>query len=321
MSPAARRRLAWLATLAVVAFVFVRAAQDLAGQWSQVEARAAGLRADWWLVAASVALVLATYALLVHAWRTLVAAWGAPLAFGDAVRIWTVSNLGRYLPGKVWSIAAMGLLARRAGVPAAAASGAAVAGTLVNLAAGFAVLLVAGGRVLRSVVPGAGSAAVAIAVAATVGLALLPVLLAPAMRAAARLLGREVPVREAPARVLWFVVLANVAAWVGYGIAFRLFAMALTPGSAGNWLGYLAVFCGSYLAGYLVLFAPGGIGVREGTMVALLTTLGLASTVDAWLLAVASRLWLTVLEVAPGVLFLARDARLRLPPSAPDVPS
>jgi hypothetical protein len=318
---AARRRLAWAATLAVVAFVLWRAAEDLSGQWSAVQTRAGSLRPAWGLVAASTVIVLATYALLIHAWRTLVGAWGGPLGFGTATRIWTISNLGRYLPGKVWSIAAMGLLARQAGVPAGAASGAAVAGTLVNIAAGFAVLLLSSSRVLRALAPGAESLAVAVAAAAAVGLLALPFVLGPAMRVASRLLKRDVPVREAPRAVLWLVVLANVAAWVGYGVAFGVLAAALAPASAGNWVGYLAVFTGSYLVGYLALFAPGGIGFREYAMVSSLTALGLASPVDAWLLAAASRLWLTVLEVAPGVLFLARDATLRLPPPAPDVPS
>ncbi|MDF1502625.1 lysylphosphatidylglycerol synthase domain-containing protein [Roseisolibacter sp. H3M3-2] len=313
--------LAWLATLAFVAFVLWKASEDLSANWARVEARASSLDPSWGLVALSTLLVLATYALLIHAWRSLVAAWGAPLGFRDAARIWTVSNLGRYLPGKVWSIAAMGLMSRQAGVPAGAASGAAVAGTLVNIAAGFAVLLLTGLPVLRSLTAGSESLAVAVAGAITVGLLALPFLLGPLMRRAARLLGRDVPVREAPRPVLWLVVLANVAAWVGYGLAFGVLARALLPGSAGNWLGYVAVFTGSYLAGYLVLFAPGGIGFREIAMVTALTGLGLTSTVDAWLLAAASRLWLTVLEVAPGVLFLARDATLRFPPSAPDVPT
>jgi hypothetical protein len=52
-----------------------------------------------------------------------------------------------------------------------------------------------------------------------------------------------------------------------------------------------------------------------------LRALGLAGPGEAWLLAITSRLWLTVLELVPGLLFLARDAARR--PSQPrsDVPS
>ena len=65
------------------------------------------------LAVGSAALVVLTYGLLVELWRRILAEWGAGMAFGDAVRIWCVSNLGKYVPGKVWQIVAMGQLARR----------------------------------------------------------------------------------------------------------------------------------------------------------------------------------------------------------------
>jgi uncharacterized membrane protein YbhN (UPF0104 family) len=98
---------------------------------------------------------------------------------------------------------------------------------------------------------------------------------------------------------------ANVASWIGYGLAFRWFAASIVPTAGGDHLAYVAVFAGSYLAGYLALVAPGGLGVREAFLIAGLTQLRLADAPTAALLAVASRLWLTVLELAPGLLFLA----------------
>ncbi|MGZ8376826.1 MAG: lysylphosphatidylglycerol synthase domain-containing protein [Gemmatirosa sp.] len=307
--------------LTVVAIVLWGASKQLAGQWAEVQARVGSLRPDWPLVALSALIVLATYALLAESWRRLVAAWNVPMRFTDALRIYVVSKLGVYIPGRVWQLAAMGLLARQVGVSAGAASGAALAGTLINVAAGFAVVLLAGLPVLRSIAPGGAGAAIALAVAAALGLVLLPLLLTPTLRFVARRLKRELPVRDAPRRVLWLVVLANMIAWIGYGLGFRILALALVPASAGNWLPYVAVFTGSYLVGYLAIVLPGGIGAREVAMVGSLTALGLASPVDAWLLAAVSRLWLTVLEIVPGLLFLARDASLRFPPSRSDVSS
>jgi len=66
---------------------------------------------------------------------------------------------------------------------------------------------------------------------------------------------------------------------------------------------------------------PGGLGVRELAMVAVLTGLGLTGSVEAWLLALASRLWLTALELVPGLLFLARDGVVRSPSTSPDAPT
>lgn len=321
MTPAIRRGFVRSLQVAIVAYVLWRAGAELTAQWNAFRARGGTLAPDWPPVLLATLLVLSTYALLAHAWRALVSAAGTPLPFAEAARIWSVSNLGRYVPGKVWSIAAMGVLARRAGLAPVAATAAALLGTLVNIAAGFAVLLAAGLGVGSAAVPGAARPARIIGVLAAIGLLLLPWLLPGLVRLAARLLRRDVTVPELPRRTLAWVVVANVVAWIGYGLAFRVLALAFFPGSAGNWLGYLAVFTGSYLAGYLALIVPGGLGVREGAMVAGLVALGLTGSAEAWVLAFASRLWLTVLELVPGLVFLARDASLRASVSSPDVPS
>lgn len=320
LTPRGRRALVWAAQLLILAVVAWFAAAALADQWGAFRLRAATIRPRWTGVAGSGLLVFATYALLVQSWRTLVQAWGGRLGFVDAARIWSVSNLGRYVPGKLWSIGAMGILAQRAGVSPAAAAGSAVVGLVVNLAAGFVVLFAAGTDVVRALVPGVGQAAVLLPVLGLGGLVATPLVLPPLTRLAARLGKREPPSVRVPARTLAIVVAANVASWIGYGVGFRWLAAALVPTAAGDWLGYVAVFAGSYLAGYLALVVPGGIGVREAFMVAGLRALGLADAPTAALLAVASRLWLTVLELLPGLVFLARGAARPVPRPTPDAP-
>src|SRR5438093_91964 len=130
---------------------------------------------------------------------------------------------------------------------------------------------------------------------------------------AQRLTGRAVRLPPIPARPIWFAALGTTAAWLLYGLAFALLARAVLPGVRGSLVDAVAIYTISYLAGYLFVPAPGGLGVREWTMVQGLTTLGLASQGDAWVIAFASRLWLTVLEVLPGVLFIFFGG-LRSPP-------
>jgi glycosyltransferase 2 family protein len=79
-----------------------------------------------------------------------------------------------------------------------------------------------------------------------------------------------------------------------------------SPAATGNASAYIAVYTGSYLAGYLALFAPGGVGVREAVLVLAMPRFQLASAADAAVIAITSRLWLTVLEIVPGVLLLRR---------------
>jgi len=64
------------------------------------------------------------------------------------MRIWFVSNLGKYVPGKIWAIAAMGTLAQEQGISPAAAMGSSVVVQLVNLVTGFGVFFIAGAHVM-----------------------------------------------------------------------------------------------------------------------------------------------------------------------------
>jgi hypothetical protein len=105
-----------------------------------------------------------------------------------------------------------------------------------------------------------------------------------------------------PVAAVAFGIVANVTAWLGYGVALWLLARGLLPRAGLGLLPAIAVFTASYLAGFLALFAPGGIGVREGVFILMLQgPLGIGA---ASALAVASRLLLTVTELGAAVPFL-----------------
>lgn len=317
-SRSGRARL-WLSRalqVAVVAIVLWFALRALAGQWDKFREHAAELRPNWLGVLGSALLVLLTYAVLVESWRVLVRVWGDRLRYADAARIWAVSNLGRYLPGRVWSIGVMSVLAREAGASPTAAAGSAILSTLLNIAAGFVVLFLCGADIVDALVPGVGRLARVLPVLGVAALVVLPLALPTGVRLAARVTRQPYVSVRIPARVLALVAAANVGSWLLYGVAFRVFAGALQPNLAGKWVLYTAVFAGSYLAGYLALVVPGGLGVRELSMATALVRAGGTDPATAAVLAVGSRLWLTVLELLPGLVFLALRA-VRAKPRPP----
>ena len=79
--------------------------------------------------------------------------------------------------------------------------------------------------------------------------------------------------------------------------------------AAGATSSYIAIYAASYIIGFLALFSPGGVVVRESALVAGMVRLGLASQPDAFAVAVASRLWLTVVELLPGFVYMALARR------------
>ena len=300
------RRLAWrLVQLLFVGAVLWFGAQLVARHWAAVRALQATLTPAWGRVAFSCLIVLASYGVLIATWRGMVAAWGSGIGAGQAARIWFVSNLGRYVPGKVWQIGAMGVMAHEAGVPPSAAVGSSLVIALVNILAGFGVAAVASAEAVAAV----GARGITLW-GPLIGLLLLtaslPWTLAPLLRVAGRITRRPVESPRLPAAAIWMAAVGCAAAWTLYGLAFRELSLALLgPATAGDAGLYVAVFTLSYLAGFLALFAPGGLGVRELSMGALLVGTGLTSAPEATVLVVASRLWLTVLEILPGLFFLA----------------
>ena len=131
MSASTRRLWSAVQALLLVA-TLTWVARALFRQWDEVRAVAEANQLRWgWIVLAS-AIVLTTYAMLIESWRLLIAGWGGHVRYGAAVRIWTIANLGRYVPGKLWSVGALALLARKEGVSGVTAAGAAILGTLLN---------------------------------------------------------------------------------------------------------------------------------------------------------------------------------------------
>jgi hypothetical protein len=287
----------WLVGLAIVAF----AARSLVRNWADLRSQPLAWRVEpGWLVLSALVVWL-MYALLIVAWRTMLAGWGQRLDGWTAARIWTVSSLGKYLPGKVWAVAGMALMSQRAGIAPWAATGSAVVLQVLAIGSGAAVAGLTGRKVIEAAHPGAGTALVLLVAAAVAGVLLL--LWPPFLRRLLRLAAPDAEARGAPPAVgIVFGIVANIVAWLGYGVALWLLARGLLP-SAGLGLGLaIAVFTASYLAGFLALFAPGGLGVREGLFILMLQgPLGIGA---ATALALASRVLLTITELGAAVPFL-----------------
>lgn len=300
------------AGLMVVTFACI--AWALADQWQALRTAATELRIEWrWVLAGSL-VVLSTYAVLIQSWRMLLRGMGSELPYAAAIRIWTIANLGRWVPGKVWSVGALGILAAREGVSGPAAAGAALLGTLLNIGAGFAISVVTGTRGLDVLRPGLSTVTAWLAALFALGVIALPWIMPPTIRRLGAWRGAPASSTERvgalPATTVWGATIINAAAWIGYGVAFALFTRGITPGVSGDPSLFIAVFTTSYLIGYLALFAPGGLGIREYALVALLVAFGVAGNGEAVILSAASRVWLTVLEVLPGIISL-----FWLPPS------
>jgi hypothetical protein len=306
----ARRNSRWFfVQLAVAAVVVVSVGWELAKEWQTFRETPLVVSPRWTFVLAAALVVLATYALLIETWRRILTAWGQQLDFANAARIWFVSNLGKYVPGKIWQVGAMGVMAQQQNVAPSAAAGSAIVSTVVNIATGMAVALIAGWGAIETLSRGHAALGIALIAGILGSIVLLPTLMPFAVAWLRRITGRELALAAFPHRAVYIAVVGNVISWIAYGIGFQLFVYGVLGSAGGRTSHYVAAYASSYVIGYLAFVVPGGLGVREAALASTLIAFQLTTAPQAAVVAVTSRLWLTVLELLPGVVFLARAPR------------
>lgn len=297
-APARRygRVLAWVGGAVVVA----AALWTLRGQWSAAVAVAGTVHPDWAPVLVASAIVLAAYGVLILTWRRTVTDAGTALSVGDSANIWFVSNLARYIPGALWQMGALAVLAKQRGASASAATSAAVVLTVVNTLCGLAIAIAFGSEL--SATPIVPWIPVAFGVA---GLAALRWLAPPLVARLAARTGIDFKLPRLSDRALLIAIAGSAASWIAYGVAFDLIVAGTVPEVRLSLSAAIAIYCASYLAGFLSLGPPAGLGVADGAMIWLLTAGGIAAPAQAVVIAAITRLWRTALEIAPGLVALA----------------
>jgi len=300
-------RVAQLVILAGAGYYLVRLA---APYWPAIAER----RLSWHVppLALGSVIVWANLALLLAAWTASLRWCAQEVRYMDAARVWFTANLARFLPGGVWQFASLAVMAGRYEFSAVAAAATVLLEQIVLLFTGLLVLAVLTPSVLHATWWQA--ALLVAALLGVIGLAL------PGERAGGRLArwaGARIPgvdllwSRLGAGQLVAFTLLL-VLPWLLYGVAFRLLALALLDHPAGSWSFYVAAFTGSYVAGVIAIFAPAGLLVREVALVQALTPV--VGGADAVILAVAARVWLTMLELAAGAVVLALPATPRRHP-------
>ncbi|MFH1679066.1 MAG: lysylphosphatidylglycerol synthase domain-containing protein [Candidatus Eisenbacteria bacterium] len=259
----------------------------------------------WW-IAASFAVLAVYFPLVAWIWARIVASLGERLPFRQACRVWFLSQMGKYVPGKIWYAMGRLYLSREAGLGLVPAS----ASTLLEI---LLVILAACGVFLLSLPvwpshPGKDLLLIPAALAA-VALLVHPAVFGFLLRAGARVLGRE-PVRYGLTwRGLAATAAAYAATWLlyGAGIDFLLRGIRLEGVEAEMTIGAPArilFFSGSaaiaWSIGFLSLFAPGGLGVREASL-AYFLSMHLAQPMPV-LLALVARIWIVIGELASAAI-------------------
>ncbi len=262
----------------------------LVQDWPQ--AHAAVTLLDPLAVAGSFLAAAAGSGCMILAWRVVLADLGSPLGIPAAVRIVSVSQVAKYLPGALWAFAAQVELGRDYRVPTRRSAAAVVVSLAIALGTGL--------MIGTATLPVASSGAMhhfwwIMALAPLTAVCLLPPVLRRILNRAF-LLARRQPLEQPPStRGLITAVAWTVLGWLFWGSHAWLLIVSLTGRSTNILLLALGSYALAWCAGILLVIFPGGIGPRElAFVVALAPVMPKGS---ALLIALVSRVIMTISDV------------------------
>jgi hypothetical protein len=305
-----------LAAIAVALWFLVGTAR---GSWGTVEL--GELTPAWAPLLLASLIVVATSLYVVWWWHISLGWWGERLRYLDALRIFFVTNLARFIPGGVWQFAAVAAMVRPHRVSPVAATGAMIVLQVIQLATGL-------GLAVATVPAFLGSSAAAYQwwappVVALAGITLMAILLPRVIpfvgRAAGWITQRKLQWPSPGSHIFGAYAAGMAGGWVAYGLAFWLFGRSLLGSAAPRLMVAAPAYLAGYIAGMLAFFVPSGLLVREAALVVALS--GAVGGGRALALAVGARLWLLLLEAltAVSVLVVHRVVR-RARPTGADQP-
>jgi hypothetical protein len=227
-------------------------------------------------------------------WRVILADLGSPLHLAPAAGVWFVGQLGKYLPGSVWTVLMQADMASHLHVPRRRTGVA----SLVTIGLSVLTGLIVGAPSIPLLLQRPDSSALAWVL---VGIPLLAVLCWPPVLGRIVALGLRV-LRQQPleknlsGRAVLGAVVIFCVAWLCFGVHILVLANAVGASPSGTLT--VASLTGFGLSGALsmvTVILPAGLGAREGLLTLILASAMPVSAGTA--VALVSRFVVTLVDV------------------------
>lgn len=222
---------------------------------------------------------------------------GIPISLAAAFRVSSIAMMGRYIPGKVWSIAGKAYLSaeNKAQIPPAG-----VAATIETLYFQISGLLFA--AIIFPLCPKLTFLPKNFGLISVVFVAVSLVLSYPPIFCGLTNTGlkilRQPPLPRRPRRrVLLALMIGYMATYACWSAGFTLLAHAMTPLRPTDLALLMAIFPTAWVMGFLMLLAPGGLGVRESILAVALNQILPHNAALVLSLVLINRIIVTLVEV------------------------
>lgn len=289
-------------TWVIVVTIFIYLGKMVWENWAQVKGASFNFRL--FTLLASTLIFAFSYFIQIWAWYLITLKLGIAIPFSETLESWFYSQLGKYLPGKVWLLLSRFYFYESKGKSKKAISIALYLEAVAVILAGAIIFL--GGLIIFKELrlPYSGKES---------GWLILLILLA-CIYIHPRILQKVltwilIQFKREPVslpisytNILW-VLFTCLLAWAIGGVGFYLFIDAVFSVSAYQILFLTGALAFSSTLGLIAVFTPSGLGVREGVLVYLLSYIMPGSV--AVILSVLTRIWMILIEMGLiGVIYL-----------------
>jgi len=309
--------LGWLLALIIIAYlcriIYLHRAELSAWQWD----------INWLYALMSAIMLGLAYLSAALGWRAIIDGFGLKVGPGDSFRILYLSQLGRYIPGKIWQVFGMIALSSEVGIPPRVSLASFVINQAYFIPASFLLIPIFIGN-LEPIKGLYLYGNIIYLLMTIIFLIFLFFFIKPnglnrILNWVLKKLNRE-PVEYNPDfKNRLFIFFLYLLTWLLFGLAFFFFLKAILPETILSLQYAIGTYIAAYSLGYLSFFSPGGLGFREGIITALLTPfIGAPIAVSVSLI---NRVWITIIEAIISLIALLtyRFKVKKVPPKSADI--
>jgi len=285
--------------LTLVIFVFLF--KKLSSEFSKINLKTLSFNVKYLIL--SFFFVPLWFSLLSYAYKFILSSMNEKISMIDSMRIIGLSTFGRYIPGKVWFTVGRTLLAERIGISKRKAFSAVVIETVYLVLTGLLFFVF----IFRYLNNYSLLYLIIFPLFYIFVSSIKPVFFVRLMNFVLKLFKKESIVMDMPVRDVFFLNLIYIFMWIGFG--FQYFFLLKSIGICFDNIYTLAIYPVSWVLGFLVIFIPSGIGIREGVMVFFLSQV--ISSHQAIAVSVLSRIQMTLSEILFLLTLIKSDSLWR----------
>jgi len=287
----------WLILGAIFAFL----GKILWDNWSQV--KESPFTFKFFPAILSTLIFIISYFIQIWAWYLITSKLGIAISFLETLKSWFYSQFGKYLPGKVWLLLGRFYFYESKGKSRRGISIGLYLETVMTIMAAGLIFVVALILFKKGLFYSGKQLGWLILLFLLAFISIHPRVLQNILNWILVQFKREpISLSISYPDILW-ILFVCIMAWVVGGVGFYLFVDSIFPVSPHQILFLTGALAFSSILGLIAIFAPSGLGVREGTLVYLLSYIMPGSV--AVVISVLTRIWMTLIEIGlTGVIYI-----------------